>query len=108
MYCLATFALCQENLVIVTQIMWATSQKYLLAEPLQKNFADPCARGKIYIELVMPFSFLLNVYLFERVHTHARARKEQRERRERVPSRLHAVSAEPVVGLDPTNHEIMT
>ena len=33
--------------------------------------------------------------------------EEQRER-ERIPSRLHAVSTEPVVGLDPTNREIMT
>ena len=32
-----------------------------------------------------------------------------RERRgERIPSRFHAVSAEPDVGLDPTIHEIMT
>ena len=32
-----------------------------------------------------------------------------RERgRERTPSRLQAVSAEPDVGLDLTNHEIMT
>ena len=28
--------------------------------------------------------------------------------KERITSRLHAVSTEPVVGLDPTNHEIMT
>ena len=26
---------------------------------------------------------------------------------EKIPSRLHAVSAEPDVGLDPTNREIM-
>ena len=32
-----------------------------------------------------------------------------RERgRERIPSRLHTVSTEPDVGLDLTNHEIMT
>ena len=32
-----------------------------------------------------------------------------RERgRERITSRLHAVSTEPYVGLDPTNREIMT
>ena len=32
-----------------------------------------------------------------------------RERgKERIPSRLHAVSAEPNTGLDLTNHEIMT
>ena len=31
-----------------------------------------------------------------------------RERRERNPSRLHAVSTELDAGLDPRNHEIMT
>ena len=32
-----------------------------------------------------------------------------RERgRERIPSKLHVVSAEFKVGLDPVNHEIMT
>ena len=30
------------------------------------------------------------------------------ERRERIPSRLRAFSAELDVGLEPTNHEIMT
>ena len=47
-----------------------------------------------------------NVYLFvlrEREIEH-RAGAE----RERIPSRLHAVSADPHVGLKPTNHEIMT
>ena len=33
-----------------------------------------------------------------------RGRKEERER---IPSRLHAVSAEPNMGLGLTNHEIM-
>ena len=28
--------------------------------------------------------------------------------REKIPSRLHAVSAEPDVGLELTNHEIVT
>ena len=32
----------------------------------------------------------------------------ERERRERIPSRLRTVSMEPDVGLDLTNHEIMT
>ena len=31
-----------------------------------------------------------------------------REERERIPSRLHAVSVEPDAGRDPTNNEIMT
>ena len=50
---------------------------------------------------------LLSVFCFERVCTHMQARKRQREG-ERIPSRLHAVSAEPDVGLHLTNHEIMT
>ena len=36
-----------------------------------------------------------------------RERKRERER-ERIPSRLRAFSAEPNVGLELTNHEIMT
>ena len=39
----------------------------------------------------------------------ARAGEGQREReKERIPSRLHIVSAEPDVGLELMNHEIMT
>ena len=48
-----------------------------------------------------------------------REREREREReheqrsgtargRERIPSRLCAVSSEPDAGLDPSNHEIMT
>ena len=37
---------------------------------------------------------------------HMRARQGQREReKERIPSRLHVVSAEPNVGLNLMNHE---
>ena len=44
---------------------------------------------------------------FEREH--AGVRKGQREKeRERIPSELCAVGAEPDLGLDLTNHEIMT
>ena len=44
------------------------------------------------------------MFIFER----ERAGEGQRERgRERIPSRLHAVSAEPNVGLEPMNREIM-
>ena len=40
---------------------------------------------------------------------HVQAGEELRERgRERILSRLCAVSAEPDMGLNPTNHEIMT
>ena len=34
-----------------------------------------------------------------------RGREREREK-ERIPSRLHTVSAEPNMGLNPTNHEI--
>ena len=50
----------------------------------------------------------LNVYLLilrERAYT---SRKGVESRRERVPSRFHAVSTEPNAGLDPMNIEIMT
>ena len=40
-----------------------------------------------------------------------REREQGRDRereKERIPSRLRTTSAEPKVGLEPTNHEIMT
>ena len=43
----------------------------------------------------------------ERDRQRVRAGEEQRER-ERIPSRLHAVSAEPDAGLRLTNCEVMT
>ena len=39
----------------------------------------------------------------EREHKQGRA-----ETGERIPSRLHAVTTEPIVGLEPTNLEIIT
>ena len=40
---------------------------------------------------------------------HVRVEEGQREReRDRIPSRLRAVSAEPETGLELKNHEIMT
>ena len=41
------------------------------------------------------------------MHVHAREGQRKTEK-ERIPNRLHAVSAEPDVGLNPTNCEIMT
>ena len=38
----------------------------------------------------------------------SRAGAEREGKRERIPSRLHTVSAEPNVGLELANHEIMT
>ena len=57
--------------------------------------------------------YLFNVYLFwererERKSEHMSRGRAERERRERIPSRLHAVSVEPDVGLDFMNCEIMT
>ena len=52
--------------------------------------------------------FFFNVYLFilkERVFEQGRGTEMGRER---IPSRLCAVSTEPDAGLDLTNHEIMT
>ena len=39
------------------------------------------------------------------MHEHGKGRER---RREKIPSRLHAVSTEPSSGLSPTNREIMT
>ena len=48
-----------------------------------------------------------NVHLFLRERESTQVRKGQRER-ENIPSRLYAVSTEPDLGLELTNHEIMT
>ena len=57
--------------------------------------------------------FFLNVYLFilRKREEKEREREQGRDRekeRERIPTSLHAVSAEPDMGLDLTNCEIMT
>ena len=52
--------------------------------------------------LMTVYGFLFQVYLFI-------GEEGQREMEtERIPSRLHTVSAEPNTGLSPTNCEIMT
>ena len=56
-------------------------------------------------------AFFFNVCLFiyfesKRVSEHELGKGQRK--RERIPSRLHAVSTEPDVGLNPTNREIMT
>ena len=48
------------------------------------------------------------IYLFrERERERERSSKRAETRRERIPSRLHAVSTDPHVGLDLTNCEIV-
>ena len=63
-------------------------------------------------ENIISFSLFFNVYLFvfERERERERIQVvEGRERRgERIPSRLCPMSAEPDVGLEPTDREIMT
>ena len=58
------------------------------------------------------FIAFFNVYLFilrERERERERAEEGQRQREgERIPSKLHAVSAEPDAGLKLTNREIVT
>ena len=50
----------------------------------------------------------LKINLFERERDRQTLGEGQRERRKRIPSRLHAVSTETNTGLELTNHEIMT
>ena len=54
--------------------------------------------------------FLFSLCIFFKVHFWwgKRESREGQRRRERIPSRLHTVSPEPDVGLDPMSHEIMT
>ena len=47
------------------------------------------------------------MYVFLREREKAQARKGQREREKEIPSRLHTASAEPDVGLELMNCEIM-
>ena len=47
-------------------------------------------------------------FIFEREREQAQVGEGQIERRQRIPSRVCAVSAEPDVGLELMNHEIMT
>ena len=52
----------------------------------------------------LSFFFFLLIYL-ERERVQGRSRERERKR---IPRRLHAVSAEPDAGLEPTNRELMT
>ena len=59
------------------------------------------------------FAYFLKFIYFERervcMHMHVQVGAgAERERRERIPSRLFAVSMEPDAGLSLTNREIMT
>ena len=52
-------------------------------------------------------AFVFKFIYFERKRE-SRGRDREKRGKERIPSRLHAVSTEPDAGLDLTNSEIMT
>ena len=60
--------------------------------------ATPSTRSVLVVAAVITILFK-NIYLFE---------AEREEEAERIPSRLHAVSTEPHVGLDLANRDVMT
>ena len=59
------------------------------------------------MNLTLPFKFFLNFIYFER-ETESRKGRGRERGRGRISSRLCAVSAEPDIGLELANHEIMT
>ena len=62
--------------------------------------------SKVSVLLVLFFFF--QVYLFIMFLRESRQKRDRERGRERIPSRLCAVRAEPNTGLDLMNHEIMT
>ena len=58
--------------------------------------------------MLLLFIFLSLFIYFQRDRERERERESRGGARERIPSRLHAISAEPDAGLNLTNHEIMT
>ena len=57
--------------------------------------------------IIIIIIIIINIYLFLRERQQVRERQRERGR-QRIPSSLHAVSAEPDVGLELMNLEIMT
>ena len=54
------------------------------------------------------FFKLIYLVLTERERERESTSRGGAERSDRIPSRLHAIRAEPDVGLEPMNYEIMT
>ena len=62
-----------------------------------------------YFHVSKIVSIFLSLFTyFEREREHKSGEGQRERGRERIPSRLHTTSTEPDVGLEPTNHEIMT
>ena len=49
-----------------------------------------------------------DIYLFLDKERDQSRGERGKERRDRIPSRLHAIRVEPIAGLEPTNPEIVT
>ena len=77
-----------------------------MSELLQNEQFKKTYGGTYSVRGVIPF-FLTFIYLFERESEQVSKGGAEKEG-EGIPSRLHAVSMEPGVGLDLMNHEIMT
>ena len=71
-------------------------------KPLEGNI------GNYLHELGLENFFLTLLIYFEREREHASNVGAERERRERIPSRLHAASTKLDARLNPTNHKIVT
>ena len=88
---------------------WTWTQEPLTVASSVRMF--PKTRHSLNEKDCTAVTFLFHVYLFTFVCVRKRmgVGEGQREReRERILSRLCTVSTEPNVGLDPTNHKIMT
>ena len=82
------------------EFWWSTGFEWMLLE-LSLNQSPP----KCHTGGMTPCSFLKMFYLF--ILRQSRGR-DQRPERERIPSRLCTISAEPDMVLDHMNNEIMT
>ena len=90
------------------------------SQKLSKSWlSSTCTAASIRTGFRKLFFKVLFVYSWERARERERERENKQEERERtsrrgrgaegerIPSRLHAVSAEPDMGLKPMNREIM-
>ena len=75
---------------------------------LLESRSETCGKDLIFVNNIKKnYDFLQFIYFFwEKKHKWGKGR--ERERGERIPSRLCTVSPEPDAGLEPTNCEIMT